>query len=94
MNVDVDKELLFITVIGQDKKGIVARISGLLYGLRKAAPDKQFFELSPRMLCPNMKATTLQKVRDCVATGSGEVTVPDDIAAKALAAVKRMIAIG
>jgi len=31
VNVDVDKELLFITVIGQDKKGIVARISGLLY---------------------------------------------------------------
>jgi ACT domain-containing protein len=29
--VNVDKELLFITVIGQDKKGIVARISGLLY---------------------------------------------------------------
>ncbi len=28
---DADKELLFITVIGQDKKGIVARISGLLY---------------------------------------------------------------
>ena len=28
---DVEKELLFITVIGQDKKGIVARISGLLY---------------------------------------------------------------
>ena len=28
---NVDKELLFITVIGQDKKGIVARISGLLY---------------------------------------------------------------
>jgi ACT domain-containing protein len=27
----VDKELLFITVIGQDQKGIVARISGLLY---------------------------------------------------------------
>ncbi len=27
----MDKELLFITVIGQDKKGIVARVSGLLY---------------------------------------------------------------
>jgi ACT domain-containing protein len=25
------KELLFITVIGQDRKGIVARISGLMY---------------------------------------------------------------
>ena len=28
----MEKELLFITVIGQDRKGIVARISGLLYG--------------------------------------------------------------
>ena len=73
---------------------VVVTESGLVHALRKAAPDKQFFELSPRMLCPNMKVTTLQKVRDCVATGSGEVTVPDDIAAKALAAVKRMIAIG
>ncbi len=27
----MDKELLFITVIGQDKKGIVARIAGLMY---------------------------------------------------------------
>jgi ACT domain-containing protein len=27
----MDKELLFITVIGQDQKGIVARVSGLLY---------------------------------------------------------------
>ena len=27
----MDKELLFITVIGQDKKGIVARISSFLY---------------------------------------------------------------
>jgi ACT domain-containing protein len=27
----MEKELLFITVIGQDKKGIVARVSGLLY---------------------------------------------------------------
>ncbi len=27
----MEKELLFITVIGQDRKGIVARISGLLY---------------------------------------------------------------
>ena len=27
----MNKELLFITVIGQDQKGIVARVSGLLY---------------------------------------------------------------
>ncbi len=27
----MDKELLFITVIGEDKKGIVARVAGLMY---------------------------------------------------------------
>ena len=34
----------------------------------KAAPGKRFFELAPRMLCPNMKVTTLVKVRDCLPT--------------------------
>jgi len=73
---------------------VVVTESGLIHGLEKAAPGKRFFELSPRMLCPNMKITTLQKVRDCVATGSGEVTVPDDVRVRALAAVEKMIAIG
>jgi ACT domain-containing protein len=29
--VGMNKELLFITVIGEDKKGIVAKVSGLMY---------------------------------------------------------------
>jgi quinolinate synthase len=73
---------------------IVVTESGLVHALQKAAPSKRFFELSPRMLCPNMKVTTLAKVRDCLATGSGEVTVPADTRERALAAVEKMIAIG
>jgi quinolinate synthase len=73
---------------------IVVTESGLLHGLRKAAPTKGFFELSPRMLCPNMKVTTLRKVHDCLATGSGEVTVLEQIRVRALSAVEKMIAIG
>lgn len=73
---------------------IVVTEAGLLHGLHKAAPGKAFYELSPRMLCPNMKLTTLSKVRDALATGSGEVVVERDVASKALAAVERMIAIG
>jgi quinolinate synthase len=73
---------------------IVVTESGLIHGLKKVAPGKRFFELSPRMLCPNMKVTTLQKVRDCLAEGTGEVVVGKDIAERALAAVEKMIAIG
>jgi len=73
---------------------IVVTESGLLHGLRKAAPGKRFFELAPRMLCPNMKLTTLAKVRDCLASGSGEVSVPADVRERALAAVERMVRVG
>jgi quinolinate synthase len=73
---------------------VVVTEAGLLHALRKAAPDKQFIELAPRMLCPNMKVTTLTKVRDCLATGSGEVGVAPAIRERALLAVERMVAIG
>lgn len=73
---------------------IVVTEAGLIHGLEKAAPTKRFYELYPRMLCPNMKVTTLQKVRDCLADLSGEVTVADDVRVRALIAVERMVAIG
>ena len=71
---------------------IVVTEAGLLHGLAKAAPGKRFFELAPRMLCPNMKLTTLAKVRDCLKTGSGEVLVSEDVRVRALRAVERMVA--
>ena len=68
--------------------------AGLIYALEKAAPTKRFFDLYPRMLCPNMKVTTIQKVRDCLADMTGEVVVPEEIRLRALSAVERMISIG
>lgn len=73
---------------------VVVTEAGLIHALQKAAPGKRFHELAPRMLCPNMKVTTLQKVRDCLAEGSGEVVVESTVARRALAAVERMIEIG
>jgi len=73
---------------------IVVTEAGLVHALEKAAPGKSFFELAPRMLCPNMKVTTLQKVHDCLANLTGEVVVPEEIRVRALGAVQRMVAIG
>jgi len=87
-------QMLAYAVASPVEEFVVVTESGLLHGLHKAAPGKRFFELSPRMLCPNMKVTTLAKVRDCVATGSGEVTLAEETRVRALAAVEKMIAIG
>jgi len=73
---------------------IVVTEAGLLHALSKAAPGKRFHELSPRMLCPNMKLTTLTKVRDCLAHGTGEVDVDPGVRERALLAVERMVAGG
>jgi len=73
---------------------VVVTESGLVHALRKAAPGKVFHELAPRMLCPNMKLTTLAKVRDSLLHTQFEVDVPADIALRARVAVERMVAIG
>ncbi len=73
---------------------IVVTEAGILHGLAQAAPGKHFFELGTRMLCPNMKVTTIEKVRDCLANLTGEVEVEPDVRQRALVAVERMVAIG
>lgn len=73
---------------------IVVTESGLVHALAKAAPGKRFHELAPRMLCPNMKMTTLAKVRDALLHNQFEVDVASGIAARARTAVERMVAIG
>ena len=41
-----------------------------------------------------MKVTTLPKVRDALERNQFPITVPPDIAARALGAIERMVAIG
>lgn len=73
---------------------VIVTESGLMHALAKAAPGKVLHELAPRMLCPNMKLTTLAKVRDALLYDQFEVDVPADIADRARTAVERMVAIG
>lgn len=73
---------------------IVVTEEGLLHALAKAAPGKRFINLEPRMLCPNMKMTTLEKVRDCLRDGTGDIDIDPQIAQAARRAVERMVQIG
>jgi quinolinate synthase len=73
---------------------IVVTEGGLLTGLAKAAPDTRFIGMAPPMLCPNMKLTRLDHVRDALRDMSGVVTVPGDVAAAARSSLERMTAIG
>lgn len=72
---------------------IVGTESGILHRLHQACPDKEFYLASERLVCPNMKLTTLDKVRDALIALSPRITVKEEIQVKAKAALDRMLAL-
>ncbi len=72
---------------------VVATETGMLHGLREAAPDTDFIAANERAVCRYMKMITLPKLRDSLRDGRDLVKVPEDVAAQARLPIERMIAI-
>lgn len=73
---------------------VVGTETGILHRLRKENPEKSFYPVSERLVCPNMKKNTLENLRDSLRDMKTEVTVPDEIAVRARRAIDAMLAIG
>ena len=71
----------------------MATETGILHQLRKAAPDKVFEPVNEYAVCRYMKTITPDKLLRSLRDMVFEITVPDDIAARAKRAVERMIEI-
>ncbi len=78
----------------QARKVLVATEIGMLHQLRAARPGTVFEPVNDRASCRYMKMITLEKLLRSLRDGVTEITVPDDVAAKARTSVERMIAIG
>jgi len=72
---------------------LVATEVGILHRLALKAPSKRFVPVNREAICPYMKLTTLEKLRDSLSLGRFEIDVPVDVASRARAALERMIAI-
>jgi quinolinate synthase len=72
---------------------IVATEMGILHPLKKQNPEKDFYMASDRLVCPNMKMTTLEKVRRSLLSLEPRVSVPQNIRVKAIHCLERMLAI-
>lgn len=72
---------------------IIGTENGVLYRMRSENPGKTFIPLSDEMICPNMKLTTLEDVRDALMNMAPVVTVPEDIRNRAVRALDRMLAV-
>jgi quinolinate synthase len=65
----------------------------LLYRMRYENPSKRFYVLTPGLICPNMKKTTLANVVKTMELKRNVVTVSEDTRIKAKQALDRMLAV-
>ena len=73
------------------KEFIVATEMGLLYRLRNENPNKNFYSVSDRAVCPNMKKIDLEKVLWSLEDMQYRITVPDETANKARRSIEAML---
>ncbi len=75
------------------RRFIIGTEAGILYKLKQDSPEKEFILASPALICPNMKLTSLEDIRDSLLSMSPVVRVPEEIRIPAKRALDRMLAI-
>lgn len=77
----------------EDNEFIICTEEGILYELNKRNPNKKFY-FPERMICPNMKKTSLEKVYDALCGKIDEVVLDKEISEKALTSLENMHKLG
>lgn len=96
--------LLKYAIADEAREFIVVTESGILHEMQKQAPEKTFIPAPPEVAdpdstdatcscneCEYMKMVTLEKLYRCLSDEQPVVTVSDEIAAKAILPIQRML---
>ena len=73
---------------------IVGTEVGILHRLRQESPGKRFYPVSERLVCPNMKKTTLENLLESLREMKTRVTVDAAVSRRAKRAIDAMLALG
>ncbi len=74
------------------RKFIIATECGVMHKIKQLSPEKELLIAQDALICPNMKSITLDKILYSLENLSTVITVPEDIRAKAVIALEKMIA--
>ncbi|WP_419725512.1 quinolinate synthase NadA [Terrisporobacter petrolearius] len=77
----------------EDEEFIICTEEGILYELNKRNPNKKFY-FPEKMICPNMKKTSLEKVYGALCGKVDEVVLDKEISEKALTSLENMHKLG
>jgi quinolinate synthase len=73
------------------EKIIIGTEMGVLHKIKRENPGKQFFLMSPGLVCPNMKKTTLKSVYDSLNEMKYVIEISPEIIEKARKCLDRML---
>lgn len=94
------KALLDYSIKSPQKRFIVVTESGILHEMQKACPNKEFIPVPPEASesigcqcneCEYMRLNTLEKLFVCLRDETPEILVSDDIAARAVLPIRKML---
>ena len=72
---------------------LIGTEEGILHPLRKENQEKEFHLLSDKLVCPDMKKTTLEILIETMEARKNVVTIPEETRVKAKQAIDRMLEI-
>lgn len=72
---------------------IIGTEIGVLHKMKKDNPEKNFYLLSERLVCQNMKMTTLEDVYNSLLNMVNEIAVPEKIRLESLDSLNKMLSI-
>lgn len=88
-------EIMDYAVNSDEKEFIIGTENSIRELLQYKCPDKKFYELSKKLICPDMKITTLADVYSALQGEAGEsIEIPEDIAKKAIDSINKMLSLG
>ncbi len=87
------KQIIDFATENSCQKYIIGTEMGVLYKLKKNNPQKQFYLMSPGLVCANMKKNTLQSIYESLRDNKYEITMDDNIIRQARKSLDRMLKI-
>jgi len=88
-------EIMKFAKSSDNKEFIIGTEVSIAEHLQYECPDKKFYILSQKLMCHNMKSTTLIDVYDCVSgRGGEEIAIDEETRLKAKKCIDEMIRLG
>jgi quinolinate synthase len=87
------KQIIDYAATSDAKEFIIGTEMGIMHKLKMESPDKKFYLMSPGLICPNMKKTTLDSILHSLQTMTEKIELDEDVRTRARKSLDRMLSV-